>query len=123
MNRQLAMIMDLQARLSERTCPGCGHDKLELVLRCDAHAEHCTFVVRCAGCGMRMLVDLDTVAPTGPQDGAPAGVSEVRCPRCGSADCQVKFRCDASTQRCAYEVECRTCHQMGRDAAPRRSVA
>lgn len=116
MNRQLALIMDLQARLSELTCPGCGHEKLQLTLRCDAHAEACTFVVRCGSCRIRLFVDLDGLPSAARRDGAHACISRVLCPGCGSADCTVKFRCDASMQRCVYEVACTACRQAGRDS-------
>lgn len=109
MKSQAGIIGDIQASLARLACPFCKQGKLDLVLRCDVHAEECLFISRCQHCQMQYLVDLDS-APSLPVENQPQHPgAEMSCTRCGNSDCTVTFRCTVASRRCAYETVCAAC--------------
>ena len=109
MNNNFDLICDIQARLARISCPFCAHGKLDLVLRCDAHADRCLFIARCQSCGMGYDVDLETTDLLDRKDPAQERFPKMICSRCGSAECTLTFRCTVASRSCAYEVLCTAC--------------
>ena len=109
MNDAFDQICDIQARLARISCPFCADGKLDLVLRCDVHADRCLFIASCQFCGMRYDVDLETTDLLDREHPAQERFPKMICPRCGSAECTLNFRCSVASRRCAYEVLCAAC--------------
>lgn len=110
MDDSIGLITDIQTRLAGQRCPFCAQGNLDLVLRCDVHADGCLFLVRCEFCQMQYSIDRSTV-PFHAATGLPPGsLTQVTCPQCGSTNCRVTFRCTVPSRRCAYEVDCAVCH-------------
>ncbi len=109
MSESVGTLTDIQARLAALTCPFCKHGKLDLILRCDAHAPECLLIAQCESCHMQYLVDHDNGPLSGNKSQPQRGLTGVTCPQCGGTDCSVSFRCAVASRRCAYEVVCGTC--------------
>ena len=109
----MSHLTDLQARLAETPCPFCGQGRLDLVLRCDVHADGCLFMARCESCRMHYQVDPESVPFAAPAALEAENLSRVTCPRCGGSDCRMTFRCTVASRRCAYAVVCPACGHGG----------
>jgi hypothetical protein len=118
MNGSAGTLSDIQTRLASLTCPFCEHGKLDLVLRCEAHADACLLIAKCESCHMQYLVDRDTGPFTDAKGQSQAGVTKVTCPPCGGTDCSVSFQCTVASRRCAYQVACATCRNTETQPRP-----
>lgn len=63
MNETVGTLSDIQTRMASLACPFCEHGKLDLVLRCDAHADACLLIAKCESCHLQYRVDRDVEPP------------------------------------------------------------
>lgn len=88
------------ADLANRTsCALCGHESLDLRLRCDLGTGPCLVTAACECCGTTYVIH---------REEAPR--LESVCPRCGHDRDTYQLSCDAASHECTELHVCSHCH-------------